>query len=113
MTDKDTSKLPRWARDEIQKLRADFANSEDKVRKLTGEEPSRVQVDPYAIHMSGTVRYLRDHDTVRFYLGDDRRHYIDVRFEERNNTIKLQGSRGPLAVYPQSSNVAAVGFGEK
>lgn len=105
VTDEQIAKLPKWAQNEILRLRADIKSADAKLRKALGEEPSRVLVNPYG----DVPLYLRDHETVRFYLtGEMRDGYIDVTLEPYRGTVRVSSGTALIKVIPGAGNVIRV-----
>jgi hypothetical protein len=96
-------KLPRWARMEIERLRANVKSLEEALSHATGSTPSRVEVNPFSLDLNYSRRFLQEHETVRYSFGE--RQHIDVRLD--GNSLRIMGS-DLISVLPAASNVIEV-----
>lgn len=100
-TDEQIARLPRWARNEIERLRRDNEHYQARLRE--GPEDSRVFADAY----SGAARPLGRDPIIEFHLplgkvrvkiaGDFGGEYVDVSTDA--NAIQVQ---------PQAANVCKI-----
>jgi hypothetical protein len=98
VTERDLSKLPKWAQMRIEKLEHDVAYLRAKLS--AGDEDSVVFADPH----SSARRPLGDSD-VEFRLGAEK---ILVRVE--SGGLYVNGSRG-IAIEPQAGNAVHIRTG--
>lgn len=108
MPDPREERLPKWAQQEIDKLRRDLKYAERKLG--TGPGNSNTFTDPHA----DVQRPLGKSPTVRFWFTEDREHnhshYIDVRIVDdgpRDPYLQVMAGH-TLGITPQSSNVIRV-----
>lgn len=102
-TDAQLERLPKYARDEIERLRRDLQGVRRRLEAARGERKTNIIVDPFI-----SATYIDDRDTVRYVLQsseDFRNRYIEV--ELRGDTLKIRGS-DILAIVPQAANVVDV-----
>lgn len=100
---KDYTKLPKWARQDIQKLEADINYYKKKLENLEGK-PSNVS---YQIMLEKS-HYLPENSCVEFHLKH--KHYQDsgIRVSHKyqdNNTVRIETINGVLKIRPVASNV--------
>lgn len=103
--EKAMDRLPRWARDEIQRLRSDLEDSNKRLRAAFGETPTKVEVDPHR-HMDGDDRrvFLPDYTLVRFTIKSGET--IDVHL--RDGLLEVRGSGTRISVLPRAANVVQI-----
>lgn len=100
--ERDLSKLPKWARQEIERLRADLAYTQEKLS--AGPADSDTFADPY----SNAPRPLGCGTAIEFRFGND----WSQKFQARLIGDKLQINAGnTLVVFPHASNVVSIGAG--
>lgn len=105
MTDPREAKLPRWARDELDRLRRELRDLREETD--ASRPDSRVFLDPYHTRVP-----LGPDPHIRWVLDpNDSDDWIDVDFADvgRGPTIRQQGcvrlrSGHSLAVYPEGAN---------
>jgi hypothetical protein len=100
----DLSKLPRWARDEITRLRSNLAIYQRDLAMALGGSKTKVQVQPYR----DEACYLNNQDTVRFWIGPRIEDYIDVRLFKHHaggHCVAIMGI-SPIQIEPGAANVA-------
>jgi hypothetical protein len=76
-------RLPRYARDELTATYRHVEQLRLRLKELTGETITRVEIDPYAHTLKDhSRRFLYEHETVRYYVGRYNEGQIDVRLSE-------------------------------
>lgn len=106
------NKLPRWAREEIIRLRSDLEIVRRDLAMALGGSKTRVEVEP---HRDGERCYLNPNAAVRFWIGPRIDDYIDVSLLKHHggaHCVHLMGI-SPIAVEPSASNVAHVRLQER
>ena len=98
----DTAKLPVWAQHRIAKLEADCEYWKEKVRFVTGDEPTNMYIEPYL----GMIPLPRD-CVVQFQLGEKWDEKVVARIEK--GRIAVMGS-GTLTITPRSSSTVELGL---
>jgi hypothetical protein len=102
-------RLPKWAQNEISRLRVDLESTQAKLATAIGEAPSNIKVNPYHHPEDDKPRaYLPDSETVRYELGNGE---IDVRL--RDGMLEIQAMANPrieLTVRPRAANTLWIGF---
>jgi hypothetical protein len=102
----DESKLPKWAQNELYRLRRDLERAVEAA--MDGPEDSDTFVDPYfnyAPDASEHGRPLGKGNTVRLRIGEGRQHYLDVRV--RHDHVELHGGE-TIASVPRGANGARI-----
>lgn len=105
METRNREKLPKWARNEIERLERDLAYA--KAHLMEGPEDSRVFANPYS---DLTRKPLGDAD-ILFEFGDHKK--IIVKLTDEG--IEVYGSSSlssSLQIQPRASNVVRIKLGE-
>ena len=96
MKDERESKLPKWARDELDSLRRRLDEVKDQNAILRNELPSRIYSQEWA--ETETKRFLNDRAPIYFETDHGRLHaYI------RDGVLQISGY-GPVNIEPSASN---------
>lgn len=111
MKERDLSKLPRWAQEEIQVLRHNNAALRQELANVCGEEPTTAYWETYGMtDPTGRKMYLPAGRVV-FDLGKDKfgvQHTMRLDVSRTLDGVVgvwVNASGGHLRVVPQSSNV--------
>jgi hypothetical protein len=96
MSERDESRLPRWAQTELTSLRANLIAAQTEIAAMTGEWATAVQIDPYP---GEPPRYLCDRAVIRYHVGG--RNYIEVTLRE--GELQVSGDQR-LAILPWAAN---------
>lgn len=112
-TDPREAKLPKWAQEELVRLRDKLAHEvaywKGKAYEATGPEPSDILVD---YRHDSTPRFLPSDSRVRFTLDADpnffpqRRRSVEAMIKD--GELQLYAGEGKLIVMPVASNVIGV-----
>lgn len=106
----DITKLPKWARHEIERLRVNAKAMELDMAAIVGATPTKIEIDPYRHHRDEDMPrlFIPEKETVAFTIDGGR---IDVRL--RDNAVEIcavsLGERS-LVVQPHVSNVIVCRF---
>jgi hypothetical protein len=111
MTPEQFDRLPRFARDEMVRLRRDLDRAREQVAGLEAklsaalcDKPTDTEVE----HYGGTrVACLRDDAQIRFRMTDGVTDYITVRRAADGAGVEIRGGE-PVVVRPEVSNVVSV-----
>lgn len=105
------AKLPKWARQEIERLESNIEHLEGQLRKADGTEPTRARI--YTLD-EDQPRYFDDRYGAIFQLGADPRPEIRTEVRVKVDTdftgkraLEIRGA-DMLNVMPASSNVIFV-----
>ncbi len=95
--------LPKWAQDEITRLRRTIQDSANEISLLKGETPSRVNVTGW----DSPHRPLGDHATVSFELASGG--VLDCRLEDKGTVLRLstgmsRSGLGSIRIWPTAPN---------
>lgn len=98
--------LPRWARVEIENLRAELKTARAAFQQTLGGAETRIELDPYRAVKGDPVRvFLPEGDTIRYHLTNG---YVDVKIEDNGDGLSIR-AQDHLAIFPNSSNDVEVG----
>jgi hypothetical protein len=101
----DISKLPRWARNRIEKLEADLKHSRKLAESATS--PNTSGTDTAVVVYGDAGREYRGLPTgteVEFRMGEDRR----VRVRMKDGQVYVWSEDGALSILPSVSNAVHV-----
>lgn len=106
------AKLPKWARDEMDRLERELTEARRVAAQARGEKVTRVQVCPRTHSNEDRADYYApDHADVRFMLGDDWQDHIDVQIDDHPRygpSILVRGGHTGINVRPASGNVVFI-----
>lgn len=95
-------RLPRWARTEIERLKASLAIADASLSNALGVAETRIEVDPYRLlKRDETERprcFISEDDTIRYHLAGG---YVDVKIDGDRLCVRAQDH---LVITPNSSN---------
>ncbi len=103
-------KLPRWARNEIIRLRENAAQMERDMAMIVGATKTRVEVDPFRGYRGESVPrlYLPETFDIAFSVGEGRMH---AKLERGLLQIRGHHPRGSrLAILPSHANCIDINF---
>jgi hypothetical protein len=100
---KDESKLPKWAQQELRRLRNNIETLNKCLKEKSGE-PTGTGVDVDVLNPHKALYWLKDSARITFYFQD---HRIEV---YRDHDLLCIHGDEPLVVFPRVTNVINVGF---
>lgn len=103
-TNKDITKLPKWAQDEIARLRSDLAYTEKRLTAVTGERPTNIEVDSFGAMTGKQRKFLDNHSRLKFILKNGSEVHVSLSGDGKHIEIYGHGGAGALAVYPRAAN---------
>lgn len=100
------AKLPKWARHELQRLRANLASHEEREREAIEGGDGSVCLHEYG--GTGEIPLLHDH--VRYVIDAARRESIEVSWTDpkTRRSIEVRSNTNGLRLLPYSSNVVRI-----
>jgi hypothetical protein len=99
----DIHRLPKWARDRIERLENDVARLEKWIGNEVSKYPRENVHVPDPRDLCGYIP--TKHRDARFMIGDTGRHFIEFKRTERG--VEVYASER-LSIEPRSSNVATL-----
>ena len=105
MENRDTSKLPKWAQLEIERLQRNAEHYQRERRAIDAGESNVLVVD----YANGNIN-LPPNSTIRFVMGPGENEYIEAGVNHyHKNAIYINSGTGSLYVRPVASNALTVG----
>ena len=111
--DERMARLPRWARDKLNRMEADLAGLRNDMDTIVGKhDGARVFLDYRLGDSLSGHSPMPDHTQVTFRLGDDKMRSADITVKMiedsyGNRQLEVHGGDG-LNIMPVASNVALV-----
>ena len=100
------ARLPKWARVELDRLRALLGEAQKTIAAAESNAPSNTRLD----HYERDAHNLGDGVRIRFGPVGERDHWIDCRWSATQRALEVVASKS-LAVSPSSSNVCYLQLG--
>ena len=101
------SRLPKWAQNEVSRLRADVEYYKKQLAAVVGETKTIIEVDPPYSREDHPRKYLPERAQIEFTLPSGK-----ITVSLRDSLVHLYTDHGRIALYPVASNVAYVGISE-
>lgn len=108
---KDTSRLPKWAQEQLESNTREIANLRDRIAELSNGHPgSNVAIDGHHVYPDMT---LPNNSGVLIYLGTDRdrwKNTVEIQPREKGGKmgIEIRGADKGIRIVPSSYNSVRV-----
>lgn len=116
MNDPREDRLPKWAQDQLLRLRAKVDELTDRISQMTNvETPTRVVVGPGDLRGEMPLLFAPTRERVRFNIGPESSPgevWMDVRLLPTLGRTELWSieimASGPISFHPRVTNVARI-----
>jgi hypothetical protein len=99
------AKLPKWAQYRFAQLQADLKHAQDMLELEQGKYPN---TNTFLDSRTRGLHPLPDNSMISFHLGEERELRVKI---DRFGKLRIMAlGQGSLAVFPEVSNVIAIGL---